>query len=425
VPAVGDAGFACETSADCASELGHVCLRADGEERGVCGPGDEPEEPDAGVADAGHDAGFDAGPVDGDPCAIDVAADAPFEVCDDRADNDDDGDVDEEGCLYEHIVELTSRSALPAGYAFSLSFDHRGEVRAGRARADGEDVQVWSDASGDWQQLHRVLDPDSAWGLSTTTLWVALPEPVGANDRTENLRLYSGALPPERLVAEGQVFAFADFFERPDGPDVGGDWVTDIGSGALALRRKSLFFDRTDGQQHRPAAAHDFPEQTGRFAFGIGFDWERIGGEARYRVLMQLGDSTAMPTSGDTLNNFTNVGVGPSLVWSGPDDGLGAHQTLACEVVGALTEVGRVSGPTRIEGVVQVQQGRYDLVVDGVRTLDADFSTPLNRVDRLRLSTWEMDDTNTAGRAFRYVWVREEVAQPPLRSARSTTRRCR
>jgi hypothetical protein len=411
-PSASGDGFVCLVDADC--ESGSACVIAEGAASGACIP--RVAQPDAGTPDAGYDAGYDAGMRCGPPPADNVS----FEVCGDGEDNDGDGELDEDGCYVEHALEIVAgATAIPAGYAFAVSFNHAAIVRAGRSFADGSDVHVWEVGPGTPRQLDRVADPDASWNSSFTTVWTATGHNIAAGATDTSHRLYTGPFAAQARHDESQVFHFADFFDRPDAEEVGGDWVITEGGQDLALRRRSLHFARGGNATNRPIADHRFEPLDGRFAFVIGFDWRRVGGEPNYRVLMQLRDAVEVgpdagpdvpPASGDMYN----AGAGPSLLWTGVAQGAPAEETLAWENGGTPNPLGRVSGRARIEARVDVQLGRYELFLDGALVAsDARFANALAEIDQVRLFSWQVPEQSFSPREFRYVFVRELLDDPP------------
>jgi hypothetical protein len=411
-PPSAQTGFLCLADADC--EATYRCHVPDGASDGVCIP--RVALPDAGT-DAGWDAGWDAGQP---RCGPPPATGLDFEVCGDAEDNDGDGEVDEAGCFVERAIEVTAgSSAVPAGYALAVSLNHAALVREGLSLDDGSDVQTWAVGPGTPAPLHRVADPDADWKGTFTTVWLATDHEIAAGQRDTSHRLYYGTTPAPVRSDEARVFHFADFFDRPDAEEVGGDWQLTEDGQDLVVRRRALHFSRVGDAINRPVADHAFAPLDGRFAFVLGFDWRRVGGDLDYRVLMQLRDTQpAAPDAGPdvplTSGELYNDGAGPSLVWTGVSRGGSDEETLAWENTASFNPVGRVSGRARIEARVDVPLGRYDLYLDGALVApEARFANALAEIDQLRLFTWSAAEGSFSPREFRFVFVRELLADEP------------
>jgi hypothetical protein len=79
----------------------------------------------------------------------------------------------------------------------------------------------------------------------------------------------------------------------------------------VTISDERLFFDDTSDVINRPGVKSSFTgASTGTLTWGFDFDWTRTGDESTYRVLMQLGDSTAI------TDDSQNDGVGVNLIWS-------------------------------------------------------------------------------------------------------------
>lgn len=420
-------GYACLADEDCADlDARFVCRVPSGEQGGVCVMPTGPR--DAGAADAGLlDGGFDAGA----PCTLAPVTGLPFEVCADGEDNDSDDVVDEEPCWDERVIQISARDDLPAGYALAFSFDHKGLVETGRSLSDGSDVKIYDVAGAAPVELPRVADPDASWRGPFTTLWFRTAR--AQSGTTFEHRLYTGPADADPLDDEDAVFHFADFFDRADDEALGGDWrVTADGPQQVAVRRGSMYFAVTDNAKNRPVVDHDFAPLTGRFAFAIGFDWRRaLTSETLYRVQLQLRDAAEVapdagpevpPASGDEVYGAR---AGPSLVWSGPGDGLSAHETLAWQGPAGLNEIGRMRGRSRIEGRGNLDLATYDLYLNGGLVVeDAVFANPLPELDQLRVMTWEVLSDAFAPRELRFVFVRRVVQREPEVRQRSLDDAC-
>ena len=100
-----------------------------------------------------------------------------------------------------------------AGYAVRVTFDHASQVAAGRARADGSDALLVHRPTAPNEsptRIDRVLDPDSAWNRSDTTIWFRVEETVDV-DGSDRYALYFGG-PVDERSDPSAVFLFHDDF---------------------------------------------------------------------------------------------------------------------------------------------------------------------------------------------------------------------
>ena len=123
-------------------------------------------------------------------------------------------------CAYQYRDPVTitaGSSAVPAGYAVSITFDHAALVTAGKSLANGDDLRVvyWNGAS--WIELDRFLDPGSSWDSATTEVWFKTQVAIGASSSDTDHFLYYGnpvaGAPP---ADPNNIFAFYDGFESGD-----------------------------------------------------------------------------------------------------------------------------------------------------------------------------------------------------------------
>jgi hypothetical protein len=90
-------------------------------------------------------------------------------------------------------------------------------------------------------------------------------------------------------------------------------------------------------------------------------------------------------------------GAGVSLVWSHVD---GSHETLTYRSGGSLHPLAEIQGPTALSVLANLDQGTYDVRVDGLvvgSSLPFDQSTAL---DTVRFFTDNVHHDNFAGRTF-------------------------
>ncbi|MHA2275966.1 MAG: DUF2341 domain-containing protein, partial [Candidatus Kariarchaeaceae archaeon] len=112
------------------------------------------------------------------------------------------------------IVVSANYSTIPSNYSVSLTFDHSTLVSNGKSRADGDDVRVvyWNGST--WNDLDRMLEPDSLWNSSSTKVFFKTQSQITANSSDVNYYLYYGnnlADPPPTNSSD--IFFFYDGFE--------------------------------------------------------------------------------------------------------------------------------------------------------------------------------------------------------------------
>lgn len=142
--------------------------------------------------------------------------------------------------------------------AVRLSFDHRTLVGEAKARADGRDVRITQKSLNGWVEVDRVLDPDSAWGQTDTTLW--FPAATTALDGTEPFYLYYGD-PIADVAPEDPHQVFLLYEDFSDAALDGARWISlgaspVVSSGILELGPE--------------AGIHGAPS----YEFGVDTRWE-------------------------------------------------------------------------------------------------------------------------------------------------------
>lgn len=125
---------------------------------------------------------------------------------------------------YRTPITVRAQSAVAAGYAVALTFNHAALVTANKSQAGGDDVRIryWNGSA--WTDLDRVLDPTSAWNAAATKIWFRLQAPIGAGGVDSNYDLYYGNLsdgaPPARgdnVFLDYQDGTTLDGWTRRDG----------------------------------------------------------------------------------------------------------------------------------------------------------------------------------------------------------------
>ncbi len=266
---------------------------------------------------------------------------APFEVCGDCIDNDCDGTTDELACVQSRTLSVTAGSVgAPAGYATSLTLNHKGFVDSGVSTASGDDVRVYyvsptiacSDLADNpcYIELDRVLDPvadTDDWNTTATLLWFPLATGISASAEDGNYLVVTN-MSGTALERESEVFHFADFFDRADSNAVGAPWDESVeneaGNAASDTRIEANgleFFGGANGRPEEPWITANFDRiSSGDWRWGFGFDFSFGSSPDRnYGFYMQLGDTQSGLDREALEGNqatFPSGGVGPSLVWS-------------------------------------------------------------------------------------------------------------
>ncbi len=319
------------------------------------------------------------------------------------------------------IAVTAGAAAVPSGYSVSVTLGHAGLVSSGESQDDGNDVRVLYWTGTGWQELDRVLEPGSSWDSDSTKIWFKLQAGIDASSTDGDYYLYYGnptaSDPP---ADERGVFQFADFFDRADSDVVGRGWAVYESTGDVDIGGDALVFNLTSDLDNRPVAEHSFGPISDGLVWRTGFNWVRSPVEQTYRVQMQLGNSLEMANPPPQADTFANAGVGPSLLWAGPDQGMRDQAGLGYQVGQAVTEAGVVSGAADVEVVANVSAGSYDLYVDDVlRASGVAFSSAQTAIDEVRFLTWQVNHVNFPSRQFDYTYVRRYVDPEPATSLAS------
>jgi serine/threonine protein kinase len=319
------------------------------------------------------------------------------------------------------ITVTAGAAAVPSGYSVSVTLGHAGLVSSGESQDDGDDVRVLYWTGTGWLELDRVLEPGSSWNSDSTKIWFKLQAGIDTSSSDGDYYLYYGnptaSDPP---ADESGVFQFADFFDRADSDVVGRGWAVYESTGDVDIGSDALVFNLTSDLDNRPVADHTFTPISDGLVWRIGFNWVRSPVEQTYRVQMQLGNSSNMANPPPETDTFANAGVGPSLLWAGPDQGMRDQDGLGYEIGQAVTEAEVVSGAADVEVVANVSAGSYDLYVDDVlRASGVSFSSAQTAVDEVRFLTWKVNQVNFGSRQFDYTYVRRYVDPEPATSLAS------
>jgi type II secretory pathway pseudopilin PulG len=119
---------------------------------------------------------------------------------------------------YRRQITVTAVTALPAGYAVSVTVNHAALVSASKSLASGNDVRVRYWNGTEMIELDRVLDPLSTWDSAATRIWFRLQAALGAGGSSGNYYLYYGNLTAPAPPANGDNV----FLDYEDGGTLGG-----------------------------------------------------------------------------------------------------------------------------------------------------------------------------------------------------------
>jgi hypothetical protein len=323
-------------------------------------------------------------------------------------------------CEWSHRRRLTvsSQDALPAGYSLSFLLDHASLVDAGLSVESGDDVRIVHLQSGQVVEIDRVLDPDSQWDSGTTRIWFATQTAIPAGGQDDYYLFVGNPVAGAPSADEADVFHFADFFDRPDDEEPGLGWLTWEANGAtVGIAERALWLVSSD-QNNRPVADHPFPPLSGGVELRFGVDWKRTAAEGWYRLHLQLGNSTAMDNPPPESDVFSNLGTGPSLLWSGTNGGMANHEGFGYEVGGVVTESVVVSGKASIAVRASVPARTFDLFVDGTQVADdAAFSSNQGSLDRLRFFLWQVNSAYVSRTALDWLLLRPLAGTEPTVTA--------
>ncbi len=202
----------------------------------------------------------------------------------------------------------------------------------------------------------------------------------GLNDRNftglafDDIRVDAGATPPVATTAPTTIPAtvpsssptsptasptpysgllLADSFDRPPAAALGPPWAeTEDSANQVRVSGTAMSFTSRDGVD-LPVARAMFPRQTtGILRLDYLLDWQRTATENTFGVVMRLADGAA---SGD-------VAPAVELVWGGVAPlGLGTDRGFGYRVAGVTTQVGVVTGPTRVRVLADLDAGTFSL----------------------------------------------------------------
>ena len=128
--------------------------------------------------------------------------------------------------VYRQRIIVDSTVAAPDDYTVALTIDHAALVSSDLSLANGDDLRVLRWDGSAWSELDRLLDDDSAWNQSDTTVRFRTTDPIAAG-QNQTYWLYmanpaAGPAPsdPEAvylLVEDFETGTLGDFEDRTAG----------------------------------------------------------------------------------------------------------------------------------------------------------------------------------------------------------------
>lgn len=315
-------------------------------------------------------------------------------------------------CEYPERREITISdvSQIETKNALSVVFDHKSLVSDNLSDPDGKDIRVlyWNGLS--YEELPRVLDPESSWNRADTKIWFSFQSsPFTVNDKQKIYLYYGDPSPDSPPDQENEVFHFADYFERKNSSNLGSPWNEWASSNTdVEIKNGALYFEKANDETNRPVAEAIFHPVVTRFRFMLGFDWSAAYEANNYRLHIQFGNHLQMeqPPSQAEEDWFSKAGVGVSLLWAAPSSGMSHHQGFGYEVAGAVTEIAVISGKATIQGYVDVATKKYALSLsDGSSASNIPFSNPIDTIDTVRIFTWSVATGSMSTSSFDYLIV--------------------
>ncbi|UCF61272.1 MAG: DUF2341 domain-containing protein, partial [Anaerolineaceae bacterium] len=164
---------------------------------------------------------------------------------------------------YRQNITVTADTAnVPTNYSVSITFNHAALVAAGQSQSDGEDIRVTYWNGSGWDELDRILDPESSWDSTTTTIWFETQAAITASSSDSDYDLYYGNTGATSPPADWtNVFLFYDDFD--DGSFDTGLWTCG-GSGASC----------TESGGTLTLGARSYIFANASYAFGLNTRWE-------------------------------------------------------------------------------------------------------------------------------------------------------
>jgi signal peptidase I len=121
--------------------------------------------------------------------------------------------ADQDSPFRQRIDVTAGTVTAPDGYTTSLVVDHAALVELGMSLASGDDLRVWRHDGATWTELDRVLDEDSAWNDTTTTVWFRTRESIEAQATVSYWLYYGNPSPLAPLEDPAGVWLLDEGFE--------------------------------------------------------------------------------------------------------------------------------------------------------------------------------------------------------------------
>lgn len=338
--------------------------------------------------------------------------------CRDGLDNDCNGLVDcaDSNCQvgparyrYGRVVTVTPQPSLANGYGFSMVFDHKSAVDAGRSLASGLDVRVFARDSGGYRELPREVGVLSGWNRNDTLIWVRNDHDRTAAE-TDVLLVYgvpNGGLTTFPDTNSG-AYALREDFEGQG--NLGGPWsVTGVsipvGGGYMAIpnggnRNGDPFADRTIDTII-----------GGRVELTVGMEVYRYG-EATYGSLIQLGRGlpNIYNSSGvSTFNTAVSLGWGHWTAGTGPD--FGDERFVSAGGVG-YQDLGGGTGTHYMRAIVDLDARAVSATLDGGAVGPPAYGdSAVDSITTVRIAGYQV--SNGGGIRYHYVSIRRMPPNAP------------
>ncbi len=288
--------------------------------------------------------------------------------------------------LYRQKITFgTAHSALPQHFTASLIMDTRPST-TNVELSSGDDVRiVWQPTVGSPVELDRLAD---TWNSASSTIDFRLQSEIGANLNEDvdgaYYAYYGNAAAGTPPTDEGDVYYFADFFNRADSSTIGNGWTEwTTGGGNVSISSNAA---TVSGNNTGP------PDAGIKQAFGLGaisgdfvieYDWTLpTNPEGIWTHYVNIGNAATMADSSRT------TGVGPGIY-----AGEGAHFSpngtvnISNDLSGNMENNPGV-GPHSIRLEVDAANSDYDYYRNGgLVASNQNWVNPGETLDQIRIAT--------------------------------------
>lgn len=155
------------------------------------------------------------------------------------------------GYFFRRRITVTAGTAVPAGYSFSIVFDHAALLSAGKSLLSGNDVRIVYWTGSRWQELDRFnfnsTATPTAWNTAAVRLWFRLQAPIAAGASDNNYYLHYGDLSADSPPANGDHV----FLDHEDGASLDGWTRRDACAGTHSASADGFVFAANSGSCHR------------------------------------------------------------------------------------------------------------------------------------------------------------------------------